>query len=134
VTGEIAKSITKWNLLRKSSLLCTERDKKPFITFREYTIRESFELCGMLDQNRRQKVFNRGALRFCGGAWHSKNWQNLNWFTVFHVTIWGGLELCLGGAKPQKPSRSDGTVLDHATGPCYVRFCLSWEEPSLGIK
>jgi len=31
-------------------------------------------------QNRRQKVFNRGALGLCGGAWHSKNWQNLNWF------------------------------------------------------
>jgi len=23
-------------------------------------------------QNRRQKVFNRGALSFCGGTWHSK--------------------------------------------------------------
>jgi len=23
-----------------------------------------------------QKVFNRGALRLCCGAWHSENWQN----------------------------------------------------------
>jgi len=56
-------------------------------------------------QNRRQKVFNRGALRFCRGAlalcgrdWHSKIWQKLNWFIVFHVSILGVLELCLGGA------------------------------------
>jgi len=34
--------------------------------------------------DRRQKVFNRGALRFCGvplicawGAWDSKNWTDL---------------------------------------------------------
>jgi len=26
-----------------------------------------------VEQNRRQKVFNRGALGLCGGAWHSKN-------------------------------------------------------------
>jgi len=59
--------------------------------------------CGST-QNRRQKVFNRGALPFCGealglcGGWHSKNWQNLKWFTVLHISIWGrGLELCLGG-------------------------------------
>ena len=40
-------------------------------------------------QNRRQKVFNRGALRFCGEAWHSKNGKNLNWFVVFHTSFWG---------------------------------------------
>jgi len=28
---------------------------------------------------------------------------------VFHVPIWGGLELCLGGLSPPKPPRSDGT-------------------------
>ena len=39
-----------------------------------------------LIQNRRQKVFNRAALRFCGGL-DTKNWQNLNWFIVFHVSI-----------------------------------------------
>jgi len=48
------------------------------------------ERCNQTDQNRRQKVFNGGALRLCGGAWHSKNWQKLNWFIVFHVSIWGG--------------------------------------------
>jgi len=30
---------------------------------------------------------------------------------VFHVSIWGGLELCLGGAKPTKAPRGDGTDL-----------------------
>jgi len=28
-----------------------------------------------------------------GGAWPSKIWQKLNWFIVFHVSIWGGLSL-----------------------------------------
>jgi len=27
-------------------------------------------------QNHRQKVFNRGVLHLCRGAWHCKNWQN----------------------------------------------------------
>jgi len=46
-----------------------------------------------------------GALGLCGGAWHCKNWQNLNWFIVFHVSIRGGLELCLG----ELSTRGDGT-------------------------
>jgi len=29
---------------------------------------------------------------------------------VFHISIWGGLELCLG-AKPTKAPRGDGTAL-----------------------
>jgi len=28
---------------------------------------------------------------------------------VFHVSIWGGLELCLGGLGPPKPPHGDGT-------------------------
>jgi len=40
-------------------------------------------------QNRRQKVFNKEVLGLCGGSWHSKNWRNLNWFIVFHVSLWG---------------------------------------------
>ena len=42
------------------------------------------------NQNRRQKVFNREVLRLCEGVSHSKNWQKLNCFIVFHVSIWGG--------------------------------------------
>jgi len=57
----------------------------------------SFFGCGMWGQNRRQKVFNRGALDFCGVAWYSKNWQKVNWFIVCHVLIWGVLKHCLGG-------------------------------------
>jgi len=30
---------------------------------------------------------------------------------LFHVSIWGGLQLCLGWLRPQKPSRGDGTGL-----------------------
>jgi len=60
-------------------------------------------------QNRRQKVFTRGfaflrgALGLCGWAWYSKNWQNLIWFIVFHVSIWGGWSV-FWGAKPPKAS------------------------------
>jgi len=27
------------------------------------------------------------ALRLCRVAWHSKNWQKLHWFAVFHISI-----------------------------------------------
>jgi len=47
--------------------------------------------------------------RLCRGSWHSENWQKLNWFIVFHISIWGGLKLCLVGLSPQKPPRGDGT-------------------------
>jgi len=53
-------------------------------------------------RNRRWKVFNRGALRLCGGAWHSKNWQKLPWFTGFHISIWR-LGALFGGLSPPKP-------------------------------
>ena len=35
-----------------------------------------------------------------GGAWHSKNSQKLNWFAVFHVSIWGAWSF-VWGAKTQ---------------------------------
>jgi len=47
------------------------------------------------NQNRRQKVFNRGVLWFCGGAWH-KIHQNSN-DLVFHVSIWGAWNFVWGG-------------------------------------
>jgi len=31
---------------------------------------------------------------------------------VFHVSIWGGLELCLEGLSPPKPPLGDGTDVD----------------------
>jgi len=49
--------------------------------------------------------FQRGALRLCGGAWYSENWQKLHWYTVvFHVPILG-----LGAVMPTKapPWRRD---------------------------
>jgi len=50
-------------------------------------------------QNRRQKVFNMAALRLCRLTWQSESLikQKLHWSIVFHFSIWGSLELCLGG-------------------------------------
>jgi len=60
-------------------------------------------------QNRRQKVFNRGVLRSRREAWHSKNWLNLHWFEVFHISIRRGFEALFRGTKPTKcpPWRRD---------------------------
>jgi len=30
-------------------------------------------------------------------------WQKFHWFIVFRNSIWGGLDLCLGGISPPKP-------------------------------
>jgi len=48
-----------------------------------------------LDQNRRQKVFNKGLFVCAGRLDIIKLTKTL--LKVFHVSIWGGLELCLGG-------------------------------------
>jgi len=62
--------------------------------------------CGPM-QNRRQKVINRGALRLCGGAWHS-NLINLPliYNASFSFAEPGAL---FGGINPPKPPRGDGT-------------------------
>jgi len=60
-----------------------------------------------------RKFSNRGTLGLCGGAWHSKNWQKLNWFIVRHFQFGGGLELVWGRAKPPKVPRGDGTASEH---------------------
>ena len=79
-----------------------------------------------LSQNRRQKVFNRGALRFCGRLWvcaggldtpkitKSQLIYSLSCFTL------GDLELCLGGLSP--PWRRDW-----APGPAISSrgFCVA---------
>jgi len=57
-------------------------------------------------QNRRQKVFNR-VFTFVQGAWHSKIWQKLHWFTVLHNSIWGAWSL-FGGLRPPKPPVATG--------------------------
>jgi len=82
-----------------------------------------------MKQKYHQKVFNRGTLRFCEGslglcgrAWHSTNWQNLNWFIVFHVSLWGGLELWLWGISTQKPPVATGLLWS-------LPFDKSWSSP-----
>jgi len=48
-------------------------------------------------QKRCWKIFDRGALRLWGVAWHSKNWQNLHWFNSASRFNLGGLDFCLEG-------------------------------------
>ena len=38
------------------------------------------------NQNRRQKVFNRG-VKFAQGAWHSQNFRKSWWFIAFYIQI-----------------------------------------------
>jgi len=40
---------------------------------------------------------------FVQGVWHSKIWSKFHSFTVFHISVWWGLELCLGGISPPQP-------------------------------
>jgi len=54
-------------------------------------------------QNRRRKVLNREALRLCRGAWHSKIWQKIHWFIVFHSSIWETRKFVWWGLGPPKP-------------------------------
>jgi len=56
-------------------------------------------------QNRHQKFFKRGVL-------HSEIWTNIPVLYCFLFQFGGGLELCFGGAKPNKapPPRGDATV------------------------
>ena len=74
-----------------------------------FTVHEFWATCAC--PGKTELPFARGALRFfggalglCGGAWHSKNWQKLNCFTVFRFSILGvgALELYLRGISPQK--------------------------------
>jgi len=53
-------------------------------------------------QNRRQEVFIRGALRLCRGDLILKSWLNLQWFVVFHISIWV-VSTLFGGLSPPKP-------------------------------
>jgi len=59
-------------------------------------------------QNRRQKVFNRGALQlcgglcFCGGLTFQKLTKTPLIYSVSSFNL-GSLELCLGGLSPPKP-------------------------------
>jgi len=71
-------------------------------------------LYSVLGQNRRQKVFNRGALQFCGGLFVCAGELDIIKLTktplIYSVSRfnWGGLELCLRGLSPPKPPMATG--------------------------
>jgi len=58
-----------------------------------------------------------------GGLYHCAGWldilkfDELNWFIVFHTSIWGCLELCLGGLSSPKPPIPVATGLVHCDSP-----------------
>ena len=90
-------------------------------------------------QNRRQKVFNRGALRLCGetlhlcgGAWNSKNWQKLHWFIVFHVSIWGVWSFVLGPKPTKDPPWRRGVWLMFSFWTLRDSQACPWEWDSYG--
>jgi len=79
------------------------------------------------NQNRRQKVFNR-ELYVCAGGLERlrrvlKSYNSI-YLIVFHISIWGGLELCFGGLSPPKPRRGDGTE-SNARRKCFSCIALS---------
>ena len=65
-------------------------------------------------QNRRQKVFNRSALRLCREAWHLQ-FNKVNWFVVFNASSWQAWRFVWGGSSPPKPPpwRWDWVPPDH---------------------
>jgi len=70
-----------------------------------------------LTQNRRQKVFNRRALQFCGGlflcAWGLDIIKLTKTPLIYSVSRFnlGCLGLCSGELSPPKPPRGDGAGL-----------------------
>ena len=64
-----------------------------FLKFCNTTSRIYWTWC---TQNRHLKVFNRG-------AWHSKNWQKLHLFILFHVSIWGAWSFAWGDKLRKSP-------------------------------
>ena len=72
-------------------------------------------------------------LYVCAGASRCINWQKLYWFMVFHISIWGSLELCLGGLSPTKPSHGDGTEIFVNAVRIWLISCASFLRWALSI-
>jgi len=77
-----------------------------------------------------------GGLGLCGGARHSKNWQKLNWFILFHVSIWVAWSFFWGANL----TYGDGTDLTFYNSACrhlglftMVRFSLKIKTSSLYV-
>jgi len=49
------------------------------------------------NENRRPKVVYRRVLRLCGEGFDMQNMTRIPLIMVFHISILGGLQLCLGG-------------------------------------
>jgi len=98
---------------------------------------DHFHETDYFNQNLRQKVVNRG-LCVCAGSFtfvqrgldiHS--WQKLHWFTMFHISIWGSLELCLGGISLPNP-RGDGNGFTSKLAPHSLSPVPCWEFSEAG--
>jgi len=51
-----------------------------------------------------------GVFKFVQNGLDIQIWQKFHGFIVFHISIWGGLELCLGGLSPPKPPVTTGLL------------------------
>ena len=102
---DFCEEFTMWHFVTKCAAVEFVNPECRF-TFPNKEILAMLE--GRATQNRRQKVFNRGTLRFCGGLWVCPGGLDIAKLTktqliiVFLVSIWEGLKLCLGRLSPQK--------------------------------
>jgi len=94
---------------------------KRFCYHPDRTVARKFSIGGL--------CFSAVGFGFVRGAWHSKNWQNLNWFVVFHFSIWGAWSF-VWGAKPPKPPSAMGL---HPEGRCGFSSAGSSEEFSASV-
>ena len=93
----------------------------------------------ILLQNRRQKVFSRGALRLCRGLGILKFDKNSTYLQCF-IFQFGGLELCLGATPikahswrrdcttcPRKSRQEFITYLKHCSCRTLTWMIIEWE-------
>ena len=125
---DFCEEFTMWHFVTKCAAVEFVNPECRF-TFPNKEILAMLE--GRATQNRRQKVFNRGTLRFCGGlwvcpggAWHRKIDKNSTDYSVSCFNL-GGLEALSGGAKPPKARRGDGTGVTRITKKMVRRVLLA---------
>jgi len=140
-----------WNA--RNWLNCWVHDSRVCYFFRlqeSNAMKPSREMMWDSNQNRRQKVFNRGYYICAGGLDILKILSNLHWFVVFYISIWG-LKTLIWGIGPTKRAfvifflflyflslwgRALWLSIGEVTFACYSRspislIFLAWEQYKL---